>query len=163
MMDEWRFTFTKDKMDETDLEKYQNKLLDLRKKYSKYITVIPGAKCRFYMGKEMPKDNIFAEFIYNCQHHTPSCTGWRLYWDPNKVENKELLNGMHHNSCAPTKYKVWSKQIQADLELSCFGYFKLFHEGGNTDYYKLSDNFHLSYLPSEEEIDEEVSSNLEGV
>lgn len=152
MSDEWTFTFTKDKMEDADLAVYQKKLLDLRDKYANFVSKIP--ECLFYTGDLPPKNNIFAQFRYKCQQHEPRCTGWCLYWNPNLVEDKHLLNGVHHNSCAPTRYKVWSKQIQADLELTCFEYFKLFHEGGNTDYYKLSDNFYLSFLPDEEEIDQ---------
>lgn len=153
MQDEWTFKFTKNKMEEADLIEYQKKLLEIKTKYENYLSKVAG--CKFYNGELPPPDNIFAEFKYECNQHEPKCTGWRLYWNPNLVEDKSLLNGSHRNTCAPTRYKVWSKQIQASLELAFFDYFKLFHEGGNEDYYRLSDSYHLSFLP-DEQIEDEI-------
>ena len=129
--DKWIFEYTskKERMDDEDLLVYQTKLIELKSKYSKYLSELTG--CMFYNGVMPPKNNIFAKFQYECSQHEPKCTGWTLYWNPNEVNNKENLNGSHRSTCAPSHYKMWIKRIQADLELTCFAYFKLFHEGKN--------------------------------
>lgn len=150
--DKWIFEYkTKtDKMDEEDLLVYQSKLVQLKNKYSKYLSDLP--ECVFYDGEMPPKNNVFAQFHYRCSQHEPKCTGWTLYWNPNEVKEKHLLNGSHRNTCAPSHYKRWIKRIQAELELACFAYFKLFHEGDNLDCYKLTDSFYLSHIEADEEL-----------
>jgi hypothetical protein len=109
MPENWIFKYTKDEMEDSVLKRYQEKLIELKERYDKYIKDIPG--CYFYKGDSAPPDNIFADFKYKCDKHQPKCTGWTIFWNPNFVKDKTQLNGSFHNNCAPTNYKIWSKRF----------------------------------------------------
>ena len=141
MAERWIFFYRNKKMDESVLERYQEKLLAIREKYEKYFVNLPD--CKFYHGELPPADNIFAQFKYECKRHDPACTGWYLVWDPNKEKDKSKLTGVHSKSCAPTVYKVISKRIQTEIEHSFFNYFKQFHSDGDYDFYKLTDSYQI--------------------
>ncbi len=74
-----------------------------------------------------------------------------MFWNPNKEEDKTKLNVKRHEQhCAPTEYKILSKEIQRELETAFFNYFKLFYLDVDMDYYQMSDFYTSSQAKSPE-------------
>ncbi|CAF0782197.1 unnamed protein product [Brachionus calyciflorus] len=156
----WRFNFRDIPMSDIDLEKYQEKLLELREKYKNSIDNITD--CYIYTGKEPPKDNIFASFPFICRRHHPTCTGWYLLWNPNSKINSSKLHSSLHNHCTLWQYKSVSKKIQLELLKDFGNYFEMFDDDDTHPYYiDQFYNMRYGFKTDEDELPDYTSFGLD--
>lgn len=158
----WEFNY-KDvdlPMNDTDLDEYQMKLLEMRDHLKEKLSDLDG--CRFFEGSLPPEDNIFGEFKYECKRHTPECKGWFLIWNPNIDLNKDKLKSSLHNHCATWHYKTVSKKIQHELANKFERYFQFFDDDDTHEYY-IDSYYDLKYgfKTEEDELPDYASSNLD--
>ncbi len=86
------------KLGDTDLQNYQNKLIELRDTYNKQLDKFEN--CFFYQGKgsttetlEPPANNVFASFQFLPEKLSDKpYSDWIIYWNPNleKTNDKNL-------------------------------------------------------------------------
>ena len=161
---EWSFLFKKRLLTDEELDKYHQKLLELREKYQEKISHL--SNCKFYSGDVPPTDNIFGSFLYECKRHTPKCQGWFLLWNPNLGLNDDKLTGSLHNHCATLEYKVFSKRIQKELEDEFEDLFELCDDDDTHPYYYdmyFNLNYAYSQNPENHEELSEVSPALNDI
>lgn len=157
---QWRFSFRDIEMEEKDLEEYQRRLLEIRKKYADKVENITG--CHFHTGPQPPKDNIFASFTYECKRHHPACTGWYLLWNPNLPLNQNKLHSSLHNHCTLWQYKSVSKRIQLEIEKDFGKYFEMFDDDDTHPYYiDQFYNMRYGFKTDEDELPDYTSFGLE--
>lgn len=143
---EWEFNFDKTGFNQTDLQKYQNFLLELREKYKKDTQ--ENKYGYFYDGELPPKNNLFALFTYNCERHNwHQNAGWYILWNPLMEELTENLKETTlHARCPPYGFTIFSNKIQKELIRMFPKYFDqyfgdgLFGYGENEDFYDRSYN-----------------------
>jgi hypothetical protein len=132
---EWVFEYDSSKtMTNTDLEIYQNKLVELRRHHKNINETLIHNKpygntllCEFYSenNKTPPEHNIFARFNYICLKHNPPHHGWYLLWNPNLDTNREKARSLTNNFCAPFDFQSICKKIQNDFVKQFPNYFSL--------------------------------------
>lgn len=156
----WKFNCRNLPMEENELKKYQQKLLEIRDKYKKRVDNVTG--CHFYEGNLPPKDNIFASFLYECKRHHPSCSGWFLIWNPNLEIGKSKCQSSLHNHCTLWQYKSVSKKIQLDLVKDFGKYFDMFDDDDTHPYF-IDQFYNLRYgfKNEEDEIPDYTSFGLD--
>ncbi len=111
-------------MSETDLKRYQRKLLSLRDTCQHTnvfsLTLIAHESNLFEFHPDSrhlpPENNIFGRFTYSCRKHEPSHAGWFLLWNPNSFVNSDKLVSLMSSHCAPLEFQTVRKKIQAELE-----------------------------------------------
>ena len=160
---DWKFSFKEGlAMSPSELELYQRKLLELRKKYKERVSQL--SNCSFIAADDSllpPADNIFATFLCGCKRHTPQCAGWFLLWDPSAPASRAKARSSLHNHCATWQFKSVSKEIQCELLAAFADYFEM-SDDDDTHPYSLDSAYSLQYgfKAGEEEFPDYVTASL---
>lgn len=131
---EWIFSFDGEQST-FDLKAYQIMLKSIYEAYNNRTDWgEDNGKVR-WTGEEIPTDNIFADFTYDCtRHNWHGNPSWKLLWDP----TKEKYFTDVHARCASYQFKKLSFEIQEKLCKSFPNHFSLELGDGKSgvdDYY----------------------------
>ena len=118
------------RMGDAVLERYQNKLLEIRKKYREEAKT--NARFSFYQGEcdededkettaqnmRPPSDNIFAYFLFFPSSQSNESNDWYLYWNPN-LECEGNLN-LDWNMSSAIYYFIFSLHTGLSAKIEFF-------------------------------------------